>query len=271
MSLSQHQSDASSNNEKPLEHNNSHKFQKEASSTHDITFVDTLLCDRFSCRYFLPSQIPSTHTLNSIFESARHAPSGSNFQLWKIHVLRNDPKSQVSAKVQTAFDHDNEAQAETHKPPYAFYPDADELAKPEYRHLLQRRNDFGAAFYGPLGIDRSDATARRAVTKRNWAFFDAPVGLIVTTTDIASTGSYLDVGFFVMSLLVSARAHGLRACVQESLATFQDVYAEELGLEAGRESVVCGVAVGYADLERVREFGGRQRRMGSEEMVVWHG
>jgi hypothetical protein len=70
---------------------------------------------------------------------------------------------------------------------------------------------------------------------------------------------------------MSARSHGLEACVQESRAMFHDVYARDLGLDGGNESVVCGVALGYADLERVREFGGRQGRMGMEELVVWHG
>lgn len=268
MSSKQDQSTAqgrSINDNDPLECDDRQHAPTSDQDTSNI--VDTLLRDRFSCRYFLPDKVPDAQTLNAIFECARHAPSGSNFQPWKVHVLRNDRKSQVAAQVQTAFDNDD---PDAHKPPFTFYPDAKELARPEYNHLLQRRKDFGASFYGPLRIDRHDAAARRAVTARNWTFFDAPVGLIVTTTDIAVAGSYLDVGFFVMSLLVSARAHGLEACAQESHAEFQDVYADELALGERGESVVCGVAVGYADLERVKDLGGRQERMGLEEMVVWH-
>jgi nitroreductase len=268
MPSEQHQSsryDPSSNDEDALKRKDSPLTP--ALDDHITTAVDSLPRQRFSCRYFLPDKVPDTHTLNSIFESARRAPSGSNFQPWKVHVMRSDPKSQVSIHVQHAF----EKEADAYHSPYEFYPAAEKLEQPPYQHLIQRRKEFGRNFYGPLNIDHSDTGARRQMTARNWKFFDAPIGLIITTVDIASTGSYLDVGFFVMSLLVSARAHGLEACVQESHAIYNDVYAKELSLDAGNESVVCGVALGYVDMDRNRESWRQQTRMDLEELIVYHG
>jgi hypothetical protein len=62
----------SNNDKEPPEHKDAHD---DHTST---TIVDTLLRARFSCRYFHPTLTPSTATLTSIFETARHAPSGRN-------------------------------------------------------------------------------------------------------------------------------------------------------------------------------------------------
>jgi hypothetical protein len=195
----------SNGEEDPPKHNDHHPVPAPATTLHTSTIVDNLLRHRFSCRYFQPNKIPDLQTLTSIFESARHAPSGSNFQPWKIHVFRNETKAYVATKVQTAFS----TEASAHHSPYYFYPSTSSLQEPTYTHLLQWRADFGRDFYGPLSTDRSDVEARSQVTTCNWTFFDALIGLIITTTDIAATGSYLDVGFFVMSRCMSARAHGL--------------------------------------------------------------
>lgn len=98
--------------------------------------------------------------------------------------------------------------------PYEFYPPNELLSQPAYQDLAERRRRFGLAFAGPLGIAREEKEKRRRTTERNWDFFNAPIAVLVTTPDISPTGAYLDCGFFVMSLLLAARARGLEACVQ---------------------------------------------------------
>ncbi|PWN39736.1 Nitroreductase [Ceraceosorus guamensis] len=231
------------------------------------TPTDALLRTRYSCRYFHPS---STHpvskeTLKEIFLSATRAPSGSNFQPWKVHVIgEGQVRSKIAERITGAY-RDNE----DFSAPYVFYPPNELLSQSAYSDLASRRRQFGATFSGPLGIAREDKEKRRATTERNWNFFDAPIALIITTADISPTGAYLDCGFFVMSLLMAARARGLEACVQEAHATYNTIYSEMLPLKE-RESVVCGVAMGYADLERVRKLTGKQARQDLEELVSWH-
>lgn len=229
------------------------------------TVARELLTQRFSCRYFLPGKEPSDEVLHAILDAARNAPSGSNFQPWRVHVLRGATK----ARLRDIVSHAHKTEAHRYQAPYAFYPANDKLEKESYAHILARRKDFGRQFYGPLNIPRGDVEARKAVTARNWSFFDAPVGFLITTLDDAPAGCYLDTGFFTMSLIVALRAYGLECCVQEAHATFHDIYVRELGL-GSTESVVCGLAVGYADLDKVHSLSGRQHKMPVDELAVFH-
>jgi hypothetical protein len=44
---------------------------------------------------------------------------------------------------------------------------------------------------------------------RNYAFFDAPVGMIFTIDRVMEQGSWLDYGMFLENIMVAARARGL--------------------------------------------------------------
>ncbi len=81
---------------------------------------------------------------------------------------------------------------------------------------------------------------------RNYAFFDAPVGLIFTIERVMQQGSWLDYGMFLQSLMVAARARGLDTCPQAAFTQFHAIIAEQLQLP-DTEMVVCGMSLGYAD------------------------
>jgi hypothetical protein len=52
--------------------------------------------------------------------------------------------------------------------------------------------------------------ARQRQMLRNWVFFDAPVGMLVTLDRRLNTGSFMDVGMLIQSIMVAARAQDLR-------------------------------------------------------------
>ena len=81
---------------------------------------------------------------------------------------------------------------------------------------------------------------------RNFAFFDAPVGMIFTIARSLERGSWLDYGMFLQSLMIAARARGLDTCPQAAFAPYHRIIADALELPAG-DMVVCGMALGYAD------------------------
>lgn len=81
---------------------------------------------------------------------------------------------------------------------------------------------------------------------RNYAFFDAPVGLIFTIDRIMRQGSWLDYGTFLQNIMIAARGRGLDTCPQQAFAPFHRIVERELGL-ARTEMVVCGMALGHAD------------------------
>ena len=59
-------------------------------------------------------------------------------------------------------------------------------------------------------------------------------------------GSWLDYGMFLQSIMVAARGFGLDSCAEASIAEFHPLIREQLEIPAD-ETVICGIALGYAD------------------------
>jgi nitroreductase len=84
---------------------------------------------------------------------------------------------------------------------------------------------------------------------RNFAFFDAPVGLIFTIDRVMDQGSWLDYGMFLQTVMIAARARGLDTCPQAAFTQFHRLISETLAIPT-EQQVVCGMALGYADPAR---------------------
>jgi nitroreductase len=63
-------------------------------------------------------------------------------------------------------------------------------------------------------------------------------------------GSWLDYGMFLQNIMVAARARGLDSCPQAAFTQFHRIIREELSLP-DNEMVVCGMSLGYADMNKV--------------------
>jgi nitroreductase len=107
----------------------------------------------------------------------------------------------------------------------------------------------GWDLYGLLGIGKADKARMHAQHGRNFAFFDAPVGLIFTIDRIMRQGSFVDYGMFLENVMVAARARGLDTCPQAAFMQYHRIIAEQLSIPAS-EMVVCGMSLGYADPSR---------------------
>ena len=202
-----------------------------------IAAVDEAIVSRRSVRAFLPSPVPR-ETIEAILRVASRAPSGTNTQPWKVHVLTGEAKTQLSAKIRAAYD--DPAQRAQHAEEYAYYPT--EWVSP----YIDRRRKIGWDLYGLLGIGKTDKARMHAQHGRNYEFFDAPVGMIFTIDRVMQQGSWLDYGMFLQNIMVAARARGLDTCPQAAFTQFHRVIAEHLGLQHG-EMVVCGMSLGYED------------------------
>ncbi|GAB4113216.1 MAG: nitroreductase [Rubrivivax sp.] len=202
-----------------------------------IAAVDAAITSRRSVRAFLPTPVPR-EVVERILEVAARAPSGTNTQPWKVTVLTGNAKARLSAAVRAAYD--DPAERATHTEEYAYYPT--EWVSP----YIDRRRKVGWDLYGLLGIAKTDKARMHEQHGRNYAFFDAPVGLIFTIDRILQQGSWLDYGMFLQNVMVAARARGLDTCPQAAFTQFHRVIARELALPAG-EMVVCGMALGHAD------------------------
>jgi nitroreductase len=201
----------------------------------DPTQVDDAITSRRSIRRFLPTPV-SQATVEAILDVAARAPSGTNMQPWRAYALAGTERDRLCATVLAAFDAD---EAE-HKQEVPYYPD--EFFEP----YLSRRRTVGWALYSTLGIARGEAAKMKAQHRRNFQFFDAPVGLMFTVHRRLATGSWLDYGMFLQNIMTAARARGLDTCSQAAWARYHTLIRPVLGLEP-EEVVVCGMALGYAD------------------------
>jgi nitroreductase len=157
-------------------------------------------------------------------------------QPWRGHVLVGAAREQLCDAVCAAFD----AEDPVHKREVKYYPDA------FFEPYLSRRRRVGWDLYGLLGIGRGDAARMKAQHRRNFRFFDAPVGMIFTIHRQLETGSWLDYGMFLQNIIIAARARGIDSCAQAAWSQYHLVIREVLGLPA-EDIVVCGMALGYAD------------------------
>jgi nitroreductase len=197
--------------------------------------VEAAITGRRSIRRFRPDPVPRA-TVEHILAVAARAPSGANMQPWKVHVVTGAARRRVGEAVTAAADRGERS------PDYAYYPD--DWFEP-YR---SRRQKIGFDLYDLLGIARDDEAARTAQSRRNFVFFDAPVGLFVTVDRRLQLGSWLDCGMFLQSLCLAARGVGLETCAQASWIAYAGTVRAALGIDDG-EVLLSGVALGWPDLD----------------------
>ena len=216
-----------------------HLPDRRASGSSEV--VDHSITTRQSIRAFLAEGVERA-TIEEILQVAARAPSGTNTQPWRVTVLMGSARQRLSDAILKV--HNDPEQRKHHTEEYAYYPT--KWIEP----YLSRRRKIGWDLYGLLGIGREDKAQMHAQHGRNYVFFDAPVGLIFTIDRILEQGSWLDFGMFLQNVMIAARARGLDTCPQAAFMQFHRVIARELNLADG-EMVVCGMALGYADMSKI--------------------
>ena len=198
-------------------------------------WVDEAITSRKSARAFLPTPI-AKETIEHILEVSSRAPSGTNTQPWRVYVLTGPALQRFTQHI-TAIYLEAAGQHSNEKP---YYP------TPFPEPYLSRRRKIGWDLYGLLGIGRGDKDKMKQQHARNFCFFDAPVGMIITTERAMEIGSWLDIGMFLQNITIAARGHGLHTCPQAAWAQFHQPIREQLNI-ADSEMIVCGMALGYID------------------------
>ncbi len=200
-----------------------------------VSSVDRVMRGRFANRFYLDAPV-ALETVREIVEVARHAGTGANVQPWHVHLLAGEARASLVAALGAA----HETEADAHRAEYTYLPN--DLPEP----YAARRREFGAVFYGGLGIAPDDHAARARNTARNYRFFDAPVGLIFTIDRRLEKGSFLDLGMFIQNIMLAAGARGLATCAQEFFSRYHAVIRSALSL-APEQMVVCGMSMGFGD------------------------
>lgn len=203
-----------------------------------VPTIEDALRTRRSCRAFRADPVPRAQIERLLSLAARSA-SNSNCQPWQVHVLTGGAKRALTADLVRA--HDSERRALVGE--YDYQPPPDAWPEP----FRTRRRRFGRDLYhDTLGIPSGDTAGRLRHHRRNYDFFGAPVGLILTVGRGPRQSALIDAGLFLQALMLAARGMGLHTCAQASFLDFHPVLRRHLTIPAD-QLIVCGMALGYAD------------------------
>lgn len=196
--------------------------------------ISEALRQRKSVRAFLDKAVEEKK-INSILSAASHSPSGANIQPWQVAVVTGNTKQSLQTQIENAFRSGDKGQAD-----YIYYPA--EWTEP-YR---SRRVACGLQMYTTLEIKREDKQRQQDQWCANYRAFDAPVMLLFFMEGHMQTGSFLDYGLFLQSIMLAATEQGLATCPQASLADYPKIIKTEL--DYPQDSVlICGMSLGYED------------------------
>jgi nitroreductase len=109
-----------------------------------------------------------------------------------------------------------------------------------------RRKLVGKQLYTLLDVPRGDTAGMLKQFRKNFDFFDAPVGMILCVERRMGNGQWIDCGIFLDQLMLLAREKGLHTCPQAAFSRYQHVVRRELGVPDD-QVVICGLALGHAD------------------------
>ena len=194
------------------------------------------LATRRSVRRFLDRPVLQESVLR-ILRGAAQSPSGHNIQPWKVYVVSGVTKQNVTDSILHAVANDPE---EMHQPEFEYYP------AEWFEPYLGRRRAVGSRLYECLGIARDDHEARTRQMNENFCFFGAPLGMFITFDRRLATGTFMDIGMFLQSIFIGARAEGLDTCGQAIFTWYHRVIREHLPM-ADEELLACGLSLGFAD------------------------
>lgn len=224
-----------------------------------IEGFEALLARRYSCRAYLPREVPRA-TIERILAAAQRTASWCNAQGWHVTVFSGAATTRLAEALY--------AHAVANVARMGSAPEYEFEAPSEYRGVyLQRRRECGGQLYDSLGIGRGDRERGVRQALENFRFFGAPHVAVVTSE--ASLGAYgaLDCGAYVSNFVLAANALGVASIAQAAVASYSPFLREYLSLPPERK-LVCGIAFGYADeTHPVNRF--RTSRAPLEEAVAW--
>ena len=104
---------------------------------------------------------------------------------------------------------------------------------------------------------------------RNFAFFDAPVGLFITVDKYFARGNWADTGMYVQTIMLAAKGFGLDTCPQAAWIPVQEPIFRHLGIPEDQD-LVTGMSLGYRDPDAIENTLVSEREE-IDNVVTWRG
>ncbi|MEM8540796.1 MAG: nitroreductase [Pseudomonadota bacterium] len=219
--------------------------------------LNTLVRERRSVRAYLSRPVDK-QTILQILDLARQTASGGNMQPWQVHVLH----SETIAKLHHEISDEVEKNGFGSDGDYQYYPTA------SVEPYDERIKQSGLDLYSSLSIGPRDTARKRQQKLRNFEFYGAPVGLLITMDRKLAQGSWIDIGLFLNMLTLAISDAGLACCTQASFSSYGDIIRRTLKLSSD-SLIICGVALGYEDkTDPINAL--PRRRKALEDFVEFH-
>ena len=207
--------------------------------------LEEAVMTRHSSRDFLPTEVPQA-VLDRALELARHSPSNSNTQVWRLFVVRGLALERLRTKLYETAAAASPLSASQSATLSSLPGEPDHPATVLPPSLQHYRTELGAQIYGApgLGLAREDMAGRREAVLRNFSFFGAPVALVVCMSAELRGQAALCVGLYLQTLLLAVTEAGVGSCVQIAVAGYPNVLRAELDIPDHLD-ILCGISIGY--------------------------
>ena len=212
---------------------------------------------RRSTRDFLETPI-EPQVLEDILNEGVTAPSWSNTRPFMVAVASGEQRDRISSALVQRLRESADLKGQGSNPDYTHvipYPDG----------LVERSQRVGKGIYDTLGIDRADSAARFRFLERNYEFFGAPTALFFFTHRGLDHFGTLDLGLYMQTVMLAAKARGIGTCAQGYLGNYPDIIRQEFEI-SDDYALVCGMSIGYPSDHPINSWGAERLPIG--ELLV---
>lgn len=221
-----------------------------------LTELDHLMSQRYSCRAFLAQEVPQD-TITNIVRTARKVPSWCNAQPWQLTITRGAETDKFRKALSDAAMGMVKGAAGSDLPFPASYSGV----------YKDRRKDCGWALYEAVGVEKGDRVGSARQMMRNFDLFGAPhVAIVTSPVELGPYGG-VDCGGFITGFTLAAQAAGVATIAQAALAGYSPFIRDYFGMAEDRQ-IICGISFGYADTDHPAN-GFRTTRADPKDIIDW--
>merc|ERR1719379_2703765 len=154
--------------------------------------------------------VPRSMIEKILITAARNLPVPSSSAPCSVVVVQGKLRDQLSEKMLEEFDAGKDGKHDYQKG-----------IKENPERLKRAIDTYAQEFYtGHFGLERSDKDGRRLKYRPNYAFWGAPVVVLLSLPTSAAHGDFLKLGAFMYSVLLGMHAHGLGGKPMGSVAKY---------------------------------------------------
>ena len=162
--------------------------------------VEQVVRKRISYRRFSHKPV-SEEDVRDILNIAKVCAKRGNTQPWHCYVLSGEAKKSLTKAILNSS-------GMSPKGEFQMYPSKDDMPSDLYDVYMKRRRTLAAEMYRLMGVSYQDKKGRVEAMMKNFDFFGAPVGIIVTCDRCIDVNGWGHVGAFLQSICLLAEERG---------------------------------------------------------------